>query len=484
MSSINYQDLIILSGATNDEWWFNYASDEFKNLSIIPTLPNRLLGPYKVAYRAGQAGYNCKVVDFFNFIPNDKLITLLEKFVGPKTILSISTNHLMLNLKNNQDKIVIKLKEIIVYFQNKFKTKILLGGFNSKLWKDFFQADYVIEGTAENSIIDFLNSQFNFGINKIKIPIWDIKTCDFKWHKNFNIVPGETLPLETSKGCIYKCKFCRYKEIGKKRGTYVRDLGLIQESLLVAYEDFKITNYQIIDATFNDDINNIINWHKMSTNLPFKLKYATHIRADLVDKYSESALLLSESGLIGALIGLETLHPTAAKAVGKSWSAKRAKDFLPHLKQSIWKNVNMTLTAIIGLPDENFNSVHKTYRWIEENNFSTCFYPLHIMNPDFLQFDYVSEFDINAAKYGYKLNSTYGWKNNLTSSAECKTLAEIINKKTSTTTPLMCWETNVLAGMGLDHSQTMTVPKKFVLNNKETHTAIKNFIESYLKTFD
>lgn len=482
MLSTNYQDLVIISGITNDSWSLDFTDQEFKDLSIMPTLPHRLLGPYKIAHRVNQYGYLCKVVDFFNFIPNEKLIPLLEKLIGPKTILSISTNHLMYNNSTSEDKIVDKIKQVLEYFQQKFSTKILIGGYNSRLWKQVFDADFILEGAGEDTVIDLLNSQFNFGINKTKINKWNIKTCDFKWHEGFNIIQGETLPLETARGCIYKCKFCRFEEIGKKRGSYVRDITLVKESLVEAYEKFKITNYQIIDATFNDDIDNVNAWHRITMSLPFKLKYATHIRADLVEKYN-SAELLAESGLIGALIGLESLHPKAAKSVGKTWSAKKAKEFLPTLKQSSWKNVNMTLSLIIGLPEEDFRSVHKTYRWIEENNFSNIFYPLHIVDPEVKQYDNFSEFDLRAKNYGYKFDKDLIWKNPITDFYTCMKVGQIINNKLSETTPVWSWESNLFEGLGIPQIATISQSKRNFYQSQQAKIAIKNFIETYTRSF-
>ena len=38
-----------------------------------------------------------------------------------------------------------------------------------------------------------------------------------RFEKNDFILPGESLPLELSRGCIFKCRFCQYPNIGKDK---------------------------------------------------------------------------------------------------------------------------------------------------------------------------------------------------------------------------------------------------------------------------
>ena len=61
----------------------------------------------------------------------------------------------------------------------------------------------------------------------------------FRWNKNDCIQTGETLPLEISRGCIFKCKFCRYPYIGKTKNDFSKSIDNVVEELEYNYNNFK-----------------------------------------------------------------------------------------------------------------------------------------------------------------------------------------------------------------------------------------------------
>ena len=104
---------------------------------------------------------------------------------------------------------------------------------------------------------------------------FDITTLNHQWHSKDCILPGETLPIEISRGCIFKCNFCSYPLNGKKKFDYLRDPALIKEELIYNYENFQTTNYFFADDTFNDSTLKLESLHKVITELPFKIKFVT-----------------------------------------------------------------------------------------------------------------------------------------------------------------------------------------------------------------
>ena len=73
------------------------------------------------------------------------------------------------------------------------------------------------------------------------------------WREDFNVLPGESLPIEMARGCIFKCKFCNYPLIGKRKGTYIRDMNEIRDELIETWETKQVDTFYITDDTFNDD---------------------------------------------------------------------------------------------------------------------------------------------------------------------------------------------------------------------------------------
>ena len=129
---------------------------------------------------------------------------------------------------------------------------------------------------------------------------------------------------------------------------------------------------------------------------------------------------LQESGLEACFFGLESLHPVASQAVGKGWSGKSAKEYIPHLLHNIWKDrVNVTTGFIAGLPGEDADSLRDTLTWVNDNDIMTFWLGLGISSPASLAAGsmdgvaFYSEFERNAEQYSYKFDDAGWWYNDL-----------------------------------------------------------------------
>jgi hypothetical protein len=402
---------------------------------------SRSIGPYKVAHWIRKHGYSCQVIDWINDFTDDQLNFLLEKFISNETlVLGVSTTFLSSNLhtwKNGDEarmpeNIIIAIRRIKIKYP---KLKIVLGGYMSdkvsgwhiadasvmsytEATEDIFleYLDHLKLGTplpyAEVKIPDFSNNVTVVAkprpvFNKARNPVYNIETDDFRFVKEDCIMPGEPLPLDVSRGCIFACRFCQYPHLGKKKLDYIRGMTYIEEEMLYNYENFGTDKYYILDDTFNDTEFKMQEFNNMTQRLPFKIKYSAYIRADLVHRFPDTAYMLKESGIFGAFHGLESLHPSASNLVGKAWSGKHARDFIPKLYHNIWKReVPMTTSFIVGLPGETPEHLYSTADWHLQNYLhSTIFYRLGLWNPKDKGntiWTVTSEFDRNSEKYGFR----------------------------------------------------------------------------------
>jgi hypothetical protein len=227
---------------------------------------------------------------------------------------------------------------------------------------------------------------------------------------------GEGLPLELSRGCIFKCKFCDFPLTGKKKGTYLRDPEQIKDEMIKTWEAHGTDSYFFTDDTFNDDNDKLEALHKVFTSLPFKPKFASYLRVDLINKYPHQADLLAEMGLVGTFFGIETLQPDSAKAIGKGLHPNKVKDRLYWLREQ-WKNkVNIEAGFILGLPYDTLSYFNDLLMWtLEKDNPIQCinYYPLMLFYyKDHKELQrYSSEFALNPEIYGYTFdNSISSWQ--------------------------------------------------------------------------
>jgi radical SAM superfamily enzyme YgiQ (UPF0313 family) len=386
---------------------------------IPKRLPQKAIGAYQIAHWVRQHGYTAQVIDHLDRWNANTIVSMTEHFIGTETVaigLSatfmftteeiVSYNELDARwIKDSTRPTVGEFIEAFKILKARYpKIKFILGGATSRLDRYRYSTlfDIKLSGFAEEKIIDTLAKLKTSGIHKSPPAIFDITTASHRWHPDDVIQPGEALPIELGRGCIFKCKFCSYRLTGKAKGSYLRSMDCIKDEILDNYEKFGTTRYFLLDDTFNEDIDKITAWYKMSQQLPFKIETTAYVRADLVWSAPETAYILQEGGLIGTFIGVESFHPKASMAVGKGWMGKHGKEWLPHLKNNLWKDqMSITMGFIIGLPHEPEDSMYESQKWLIDNQINNWRFRTLEINLNSNDHDNVSEFEKDITKYGY-----------------------------------------------------------------------------------
>lgn len=422
----------------------------------------RSLGAYQLADFLRSNGYTVQVIDFTDHFDEEELLATTKKFVNASTLaIGISTTFYTTdNVKNkfiHNDPTKFDFLDfpknifsVIENIKDEFpNVKVIVGGAKSESAKSVPIVDTVIHGYAEDKMLDYLNGLPNnkkknisksFTLhshlldNKPNVikddPIdktFSIENLNHRFIEQDCILPNETLPLEVSRGCIFKCSFCAFPLNGKSKLDYLRNPDHIKNELIYNYEHYGTTNYFLSDDTFNDSTQKVEQLHKVITSLPFKINFTTYLRLDLLYAHKEQIQMLKEMGLASPFFGIESLNQKSASSIGKGMNVDRAKDFLLELHEDHWgKEIPITCSFIIGLPYETKESIESTYQWIRNSPINSVFFPLALTNKTY----YKSEFNENYEKYGYIVDSVTGyWTNNNFTYDEATLLAEQFNEE-------------------------------------------------------
>jgi len=426
-------------------------------------LLQRSIGAYQLAHFLRVHGYTVQVIDFTDFIKQEDLKSLADKFINENTLaVGLSTtfygykesNIKLINSDNDRYDFVglpwgdfdfpENVLTVMQYAKTKYpKIKLIAGGAKSETAKkNIPYLDVVIHGYAEDKFLDYLdNLKKNRKIIPINEPLYgplelshdpsvkkfSIEKLDHKFLENDIILKNETLPLEISRGCIFKCKFCNFPMNGKNKFDYLRDPETIKDELTYNYETFGITNYYLTDDTFNDSTYKIEQLHKAITSLPFKINFTTFLRLDLLHAHKEQIPMLDEMGLASPFFGIESLNQKSASIIGKGMNVDKAKEFLLELYYIHWnKRMPITCSFIVGLPYETKDSIYNTYNWLKTTPLSSIFFPLALIDKTI----YKSEFNSNYKKFGYDFDEQTGyWKNDNFNLNEATEIAEKFNKE-------------------------------------------------------
>ena len=420
---------------------------EFTN-SLVYT---RMIGGYRIATELRNAGYSVQMIDFLSDWTLEELKLAVDKYVGSNTLFAGFSSTLFAikdkplggenrTYNNRRDLRYTEdfpftpetSHELISHIKSKNPNiKIVLGGGKSQYMSSKL-VDTYIHGFADYTTVQYANLLAGkpADIELIKINdrqnqvAWkedspfNFRQCQTLWQDSDHILPGEVLPIEISRGCIFKCDYCGFPMNGKKKFDYIRDPGPLREEFIRNYEKFGTTKYVFCDDTFNDSIYKVETlYNEVFSKLPFKIEFVTYLRHDLIWDNREMADLLLESGLRTCVFGIETLNHQAAKAVGKGFHPDKTIELLHWLRNDKWKDQVMTNSGfVIGLPGETEDTANEWLGRVMAEDF-----PLHGFNVEALGFNmhpkklWKSAFEKNANEHGYQItpakfnNSFFRW---------------------------------------------------------------------------
>jgi radical SAM superfamily enzyme YgiQ (UPF0313 family) len=196
----------------------------------------------------------------------------------------------------------------------------VLGGPNAVDKKHNRQFDYVVVGYADVSVVNLakhlldgtpLEKSYHslWGptiINDAKASEFDFTNSTMQYEDHDAILPGETMQIEVSRGCIFQCAYCSFPLNGKHKLDFIRSEQRLREEFMHNYERWGVTRYMFLDDTFNDSVDKCRLIQRVSASLPFDLEYWAYIRLDLISAHPETAELLIDSGLKAMTFGIET----------------------------------------------------------------------------------------------------------------------------------------------------------------------------------
>jgi radical SAM superfamily enzyme YgiQ (UPF0313 family) len=372
----------------------------------------RSLGSYRIAQHLRDQGWDVEVVEYAYFWKLEHLKELVKsrttvetKFFGFGHLFSIWSD---------------TLEEFCKWVKQEYPTIKLLSGSAVNPAFDSKYIDYYIQGFGEVALDVLLQYIFNnakspsfkFDAPKGKkiipattfYPAFPMKSLMVKYEDRDFILPNECLSIEFARGCMFSCDFCNFPVLGVK-GDHTRDSEDAYIQFMDAYDRFGVTNYQIVDETFNDRTDKITKFADVVERLPWNPIFSAFIRADLLVSRPLDRVELSRMGVLGHFYGIESFNHASAKSVGKGMNPDRIKQGLIDIKNYFLTNDRKkyrgTISLILGLPHETFETIDITLNWLINNwqGQNTLVFPLSIL---LHELDTPSKFSLNYKKYGYR----------------------------------------------------------------------------------
>jgi len=418
----------------------------------------RSIGCYVLARWIEQHGYTCQVIEFTHLFSPDELVEATKMFIDKDTLV-IGASSTMWSTYESEiqwNMFGSKVPENIHYAVGELKKefphiKTVVGG--PKAYdhiKGIEVFDYsLVVSYGEDWLLNLLDELSDKSTaTKLRRSKFEISNSRFIYKEHDCILPGESLPIEWGRGCIFQCPFCKSPGLGKRSGVDEKNVSLMVDEFTEMYERFGTTSYYFIDETFNADVERIENLGRVYERLPFKLEFVAYNRADLLDAHPHTQDILAECGQRGALFGIESFHPEGAKLVKKPWSGKRAKDFLTEI-QSKWSNTHIECSFIVGLPGVPREHYFETADWLLQSKIGCfTFKPLYMHAGEARGVWEINqkELEIN---FPDPENRPNDWEWRDSSSAFANALAGELNRYSKIHTRRSMWMQPVVTTMGI-----------------------------------
>lgn len=445
----------------------------------------RSTGSHRVATLLRKHNIETEVIDFLYEFKPEEIISIVDLY-RPEDLKLVGFSA---SLTDYHD---YNVQLIIDHVRLKFPlTKIIVGGTNG-FFKGVNKADLYLEGFIENAILDLVNyildKPHNFPIEILHsknvvnctkhYPLTDTSNLETIYTPGDFIAPSETLVIEFSRGCIFKCKFCDFPLIGKDKNDYLRSEESLYTEFLRNYEQHSVTRYIVADDTFNDNELKVDQLVNVANRLPFKLELMGFIRPDLMYSRKNSLDKMIGAGFKAMHFGIESFHPAASKSIGKAFNGVKLKEYLKEIKDK-YPDSFMHGSFIVGLPYEDADSFLQGINWCNDTGLLDSWSIYHLNIPVDNGFSHNSYFSNNWMMYGYEKKFESGmrifWKNKHFDFATAKNLATKINYDHYPNKKTNPWVAFAMAGLGYNLDDCL----QSRVSSKDSKDRAKEFTQSY-----
>ncbi len=206
-----------------------------------------------------------------------------------------------------------------------------------------------------------------FGIlDKLPFPAWDLFPLENYWKLHFAHGPQSTknyLPLLTSRGCPYGCRFCitPFNNKRKWRSRTAENVVDEIEHFVNKYQcrEFHLEdmNPTISDQRIRDICNEIL---KRNLNITWKIVSGTKVET-IIDKNTVN--IMAKAGCSYISISPETGSPEILKHMNKPFNLEHA---IGIIKEANRVGIRTQACFVLGFPGENYEDLEMTWNLVKK----------------------------------------------------------------------------------------------------------------------
>ncbi len=218
-------------------------------------------------------------------------------------------------------------------------------------------------------------------LDELPLPAWDLlpmsKYRAHNWHCFDDINKRQPYGvLYTNMGCPYNCTFCCINAIFGKPGIRFRSPQRVVEEIDLLVNGYGIRNIKIIDELFALNEKRVLEICDLIIERGYDLNMWAYARVNTVTPRMLGKM--KQAGINWVAYGFESGNTRVLKNVDKRYDLNNVMDIVKMTNQA---GLHMVANFMLGLPDDDFNSMQDTLcmamdinaEWL--NIYATMAYP-------------------------------------------------------------------------------------------------------------
>lgn len=204
--------------------------------------------------------------------------------------------------------------------------------------------------------------------------------------------------LWTSFGCPFKCNFCSINNLFGKRTQRFRSIDCVINEISLLVEKYHVRHIKILDELFVTHPRRIEEFCDRLEEKAYNLNMWSYSRVDTINRHLLKRL--KRVGMNWISYGFET----ASEEVLNTLQKGKKGDYDTVIRMTRDEGINICADVMFGLPDDNMETMNKTYDFLEEYNFEWVnMYPVYAY-PGTVLFDNIENPGSwkNYSLYGYE----------------------------------------------------------------------------------
>jgi radical SAM superfamily enzyme YgiQ (UPF0313 family) len=175
-------------------------------------------------------------------------------------------------------------------------------------------------------------------------------------HSTWNPDPAGMAYLETGRGCLFRCSYCRYGHLRRKM-TFLDDAEVSRRVHILMDRGAK--EIRFVDPVFNANpaLQDILN-SLCKLNRKGKLKFFAEVQADLLTP--DQIHGLAKAGFSELEAGVQSLDPFVLQAIRRPVRLRRLET---NLRLMADEGVRVTIDLMYGLPGQTLQEVRHSLQW-------------------------------------------------------------------------------------------------------------------------